>query len=68
MEREVHANIVSATNQNLLAMIKEGSFREDLYQRLARGLVIKSPPLRHAPNEVGLLANKLWQSIGGKMI
>ncbi|BCG62952.1 MAG: two-component system, NtrC family, response regulator AtoC [Methyloprofundus sp.] len=66
MEREVHANIVSATNQNLLAMIKEGSFREDLYQRLARGLVIKSPPLRHAPNEVGLLANKLWQSIGGK--
>lgn len=42
---KVDARVVSATNRNLLHMVEEGSFRQDLYYRLAK-VTLDLPPLR----------------------
>ncbi len=43
--RVSHARIISATNNNLPHMVEKGTFRADLYFRLA-GAIIEIPPLR----------------------
>jgi len=47
--------IVVATNRNLKSMVKEGSFREDLYYRL-NVVHIRVPPLRDRKEDVDHLA------------
>ena len=51
-----NVRIITATNQNLLNMIKLKSFREDLYHRL-NVIHIDMPPLRERIEDVPLLAN-----------
>jgi two-component system, NtrC family, response regulator len=51
----VDTRIVSATHQDLKAMIAEGRFREDLYYRLAE-IIIMIPPLAERPGDASLLA------------
>jgi two-component system NtrC family response regulator len=51
----VDTRIVSATHQDLEAMIAEGRFREDLYYRLAE-IVVKIPSLAERPGDAALLA------------
>jgi two-component system, NtrC family, response regulator len=51
----VDTRIVCATHQNLPEMIKAGSFREDLYYRLAE-IVVKIPGLAERPGDAALLA------------
>ncbi|MEA3262165.1 MAG: PEP-CTERM-box response regulator transcription factor [Pseudomonadota bacterium] len=51
----VDTRIVCATHQDLEAMIAAGSFREDLFYRLAE-IVIKIPSLAERPGDAGLLA------------
>ncbi len=51
----VDTRIICATHQNLEAMIAAGSFREDLYYRLAE-IVIRIPALRDRPGDPALLA------------
>ena len=51
----VDTRIVCATHQNLEAMIAAGSFREDLYYRLAE-IVVAIPSLGQRPGDAALLA------------
>ena len=51
----VDTRIVCATHQNLEAMIADGSFREDLYYRLAE-IVVKIPALAERQGDAILLA------------
>lgn len=51
----VDTRIVCATHQNLEAMIGEGTFREDLFYRLAE-VVVKIPALSERPGDGVLLA------------
>ena len=54
-EIEMNVRIVAATNRNLESMIKDGSFREDLFYRL-NVLPIQLPPLRERKNDIDSLA------------
>ena len=51
----VDTRIVCATHQNLDDMIAQGSFREDLFYRLAE-IVVKIPSLAERPGDAALLA------------
>ena len=52
---KVDARIIFATNRNLAQMVREGTFREDLYYRL-KGISIDLPPLRERPEDIRALA------------
>ena len=54
-EIETDIRIVAATNKNLKRLIKEGSFREDLYYRL-NIIKIKIPPLRERIEDIAPLS------------
>jgi len=45
------AQVICATHRDLESMVKEGTFREDLYYRL-RGLIIEVPALRDRPEDI----------------
>ncbi len=53
--RKVDVRIVAATNKNLSDMIKEGSFRADLYYRL-NVITLKLPSLRERREDIATLA------------
>jgi len=54
-EIPVDVRVVCATHRDLTSMIREGSFREDLYYRLSE-ISVKIPPLRERPGDAVLLA------------
>ncbi|OHE57445.1 MAG: PEP-CTERM-box response regulator transcription factor [Thiobacillus sp. GWE1_62_9] len=54
-EIPVDVRVVCATHRDLAGMIREGSFREDLYYRLSE-ISVKIPPLRERPGDAVLLA------------
>jgi two-component system NtrC family response regulator len=62
----VDTRIVSATHQDLPQMIKAGSFREDLYYRLAE-IVVRIPSLAERHGDSVLLAKHFLHRFAGEM-
>jgi DNA-binding NtrC family response regulator len=54
-ERQVNVRVISATNSDLPAMIRDGNFREDLYYRL-NAIELALPPLAERPGDILPLA------------
>ncbi len=58
---KIDVRIIVATHRNLLEMVKNGTFREDLYYRIL-GLPINLPPLRERENDVLIIASYLMDN------
>ena len=62
----VDTRIVCATHQDLESMIAAGTFREDLFYRLAE-IVVKIPTLAERPGDAVLLAKAFLQRFASEM-
>ena len=61
----VDIRIVAATNRCLQTMVKEGTFREDLFYRL-NVIHLTLPPLRERREDIALLANHFLQKFSSE--
>lgn len=52
----VDVRIITASNQNLISMVKEGKFRQDLYYRL-KEVHLDIPPLRERKEDIPVLVD-----------
>lgn len=62
----VDARIVAATNRKIAEATADGSFREDLYYRIAV-IHINLPPLRDRGDDIMLLANMFLQKFSAEL-
>lgn len=65
-EVKINVRVVAATNRNLEQAMKEGTFRSDLYFRLAV-LKIVLPPLRERPGDILLFAARFVEDFNKSM-
>jgi two-component system NtrC family response regulator len=57
----VDVRVVCATNKDLQAMIKAGTFREDLYYRTSE-VAVRIPPLRERPGDAVVIAQAILEN------
>ena len=62
-QRTVDARVISATNRDLDAAVRDGSFREDFFYRL-NVFTIRVPPLRNRPEDVLRISARFLASRG----
>ena len=66
VEKQVDVRVIAATNAHLESKIAAGTFRQDLYFRLARTSV-RVPPLRERPEDIPLLAAHFIEQFSTEM-
>lgn len=65
-DQRVDVRIIAATNRDLEEMVKQGSFREDLYYRL-NVINLKTPPLRDRREDVPTLAQHFLRKYADRL-
>ena len=58
--QKIDVRVIAATNTNLLKMVENNTFREDLYYRL-NVIHLEIPPLRERKSDIPVLANYFLQ-------
>ncbi len=64
-EEKADVRIISATNKDLRKMVRDGSFREDLFYRLVHTEIL-IPPLRDRGNDSLLIAQHIVEQLNRK--
>ncbi len=62
----VDIRLITATHRNLLEMVEQNQFREDLYYRL-NVMEITLPPLRHRTADIPLLADQILHRLAARL-
>ncbi len=67
-QKLIHSDfrVIAATHRDLEAMVREGTFRQDLYYRL-NVITIRIPPLRERPEDIALLAGHFLAKLSRQM-
>jgi transcriptional regulator with PAS, ATPase and Fis domain len=65
--KKIDIRVITATNRTLINEVAQGSFREDLFYRLAVA-IIKLPPLRERAGDISLLIDTLLQQVNNAAI
>jgi len=62
--REIHVDVrvLTATNRDIAAMVRQGLFREDLFYRLST-ITVEVPPLRERGSDIDLLAQQFFAAL-----
>lgn len=64
---KVDVRLIFATNADIEKMLTDGTFREDLYYRIAKNKLV-IPPLRDRPEDIGVIAEVFAKKYGKHLL